>query len=497
MIATLERSPTGKIKNISVRLGLLFLIGSIVAVLSLLPLKMAGLFVLGSIVLILSLLHPKTGLYLLIPAIPFSTFFQVNLGGMNIGPVEILLALMLATWLLKMAARRAIIIPHPPMLWPFLLFLSAIGLSWLTTFSLKSSLPETIKWIEMLALYLFICANFKPDESRWLIIVLLLAGLAQAGLGIYQFVFKIGPDGFLLFEGRFLRAYGSFNQPNPYAGYLGLVLPLALSLVLWAAEQIKSRPSHFAYWGWLILASVTFGALVAALFASQSRGGWLGFGGAIIITILAKGGKWAVATIGGLIFGAFFVLMGGLAFLPSGITQRFADVLPYAGGVTNVAAIPVTDANFAAIERLAHWQAAQTMWLEHLWLGVGFGNYAAIYPAYAVGRWFDPLGHAHNYLLNIGAEAGLIGVVGYIAFWVWILVLTIKILRGTHPNSLHRAIIIGSLGVMAHLHIHNMFDNLYVQGMYLHLTIIFGLITLAKNRVEDCEFNVAFNNRGE
>ncbi len=55
------------------------------------------------------------------------------------------------------------------------------------------------------------------------------------------------------------------------------------------------------------------------------------------------------------------------------------------------------------------------MFGDRPWLGVGFGNYEAVYPAYAIGIWRDPLGHAHNYYLNVAAEAGLIGLAAYLA----------------------------------------------------------------------------------
>ena len=38
-----------------------------------------------------------------------------------------------------------------------------------------------------------------------------------------------------------MRAYGTFQQPNPYAGYLGLTLPLAFSVALWGVETLRDR----------------------------------------------------------------------------------------------------------------------------------------------------------------------------------------------------------------------------------------------------------------
>jgi O-antigen ligase len=161
------------------------------------------------------------------------------------------------------------------------------------------------------------------------------------------------------------------------------------------------------------------------------------------------------------------------------VVQRVVDTLSFLT-LPDIATIPVTDANFAAVERLAHWQAAREMWRDNPWLGVGFGNYAVIYPAYAIGRWTDPLGHAHNYLLNLGAETGLVGIVGYLIFWIsafgllWVVV--------QRRSGLPAVIAAGCLGIIVHLHIHNFVDNLYVQGMYLHVAIILGAASVIYNR---------------
>jgi hypothetical protein len=42
--------------------------------------------------------------------------------------------------------------------------------------------------------------------------------------------------------GRFMRAYGTFRQPNPYAGYLGYLAPVAVSLaVMLLGEAVRCR----------------------------------------------------------------------------------------------------------------------------------------------------------------------------------------------------------------------------------------------------------------
>jgi putative inorganic carbon (HCO3(-)) transporter len=484
------------------------LVGVLVAIgfgLAWLPLPQAAAAVVGGAVTLLVLLHPIWGLVALIPLIPFSSLVSLQVGGFNVGGMETLLALILFAWLLRMAVRREIVIPHPPLLLPWLVWLGAILLSWLGVLSLGDALTETIKWLEMLALYLFMAATIERRHLPWLVGALLLAGTAQAVLGLYQFVFRTGPAGFLLFDGRFLRAYGSFRQPNPYAGYLGLVLPIAYSLLLWGLAS-RGQPSAISYqpsatpalapersagasvsyrlsatpptpYSLLLTPYIllpAFGLMLAALYASQSRGAWIGFAAALVAVSLARGGRSAV--IFGLVV-AVVAIAGAVGdiSLPPTITERFADVLPMAG-IPDVTTVQVTDANFATVERLAHWQAALAMWRDHPWLGVGFGNYAAIYPAYAVGRWLDPLGHAHNYYLNVGAEAGLVGLLGYIFFWLSAFGLAWQAIR--RSQGFERALAAGGLGVLVHLSVHNGLDNLFVQGMYLHVSIVLGLLAL-------------------
>ncbi|MCZ7665773.1 MAG: hypothetical protein M5U34_00335 [Chloroflexi bacterium] len=62
--------------------------------------------------------------------------------------------------------------------------------------------------------------------------ILLLAGSVQAAWGVWQFGLRQdGPEHFLVL-GRFYRAYGSFEQPNPFGGFMYLSAMLALGIML-------------------------------------------------------------------------------------------------------------------------------------------------------------------------------------------------------------------------------------------------------------------------
>jgi O-antigen ligase len=287
-----------------------------------------------------------------------------------------------------------------------------------------------------------------------------------------------------------LRAYGTFAQPNPYGGYLGLVLPLALSLTLWRLAQF-SRPdsNSFSNLFYLALVGVPLVVLLAALFASLSRGAWLAFGLATVAVFALYNKKTLALMTMALFLGSLLALMGSFNLGTSPLNTSYNALiqrLVEAGAIftiTDIGAIEVNDTNFATIERLAHWQAAAHMWRDNLWLGVGFGNYAVVYPAYAIGRWTDPLGHAHNYLLNLGAETGLFGITAYLIFWILAFGVLWRAVQ--QSDGFYRAVAVGGIGIMVHLHIHNLFDNLYVQGMYLHIAIVLALVSAIYRRKED------------
>jgi O-antigen ligase len=244
--------------------------------------------------------------------------------------------------------------------------------------------------------------------------------------------------------------------------------------------EIFARPASKL--GTLLVFGLPLGLLLAALFATQSRSAWLGFGMAAVVVLVINSKKTAAMVASLVLVGAIIALIGAFDLGGSKINTTYSVViqrLVEAGSIftiTDISSIEVNDANFATIERLAHWQAAREMWRDNPWLGTGFGNYAAVYPAYAVGRWLNPLGHAHNYVLNIGAEAGLLGVTVYLIFWIYSFGVLWRTVRRNH--GFERAVAVGGLGIMVHLHGHNLFDNLYVQGMYLHIAIILALVSV-------------------
>ena len=483
----------GRLKQMAAAVALL----ALGLLLALAPLEVALLLLMGSSLALLVLRHPVIGLCLLALILPFSQVRQVSLAGAQVGLAEALLALTLAAWLLGIAARRGRPpsggtatenggrgdLPHPPLLLPFLALIGVQLLSLLASRSLRESLPELLKWAEMLLVYLFVASQVRPRHVPWIVTAVLLAGSAQALLGAYQFLRRVGPEAFVLL-GRFMRAYGTFSQPNPYAGYLGLVAPLALSLTLWALGRVwdglrqgpRRLPADMiCRWATLGFFGGVTVLLVAGMGMSWSRGAWLGLAAALVVVSGLRSRRAALGFVLLAILVCVFAILGNLGPLSSALGGRLAGLGEYVRYATDpdLARVEITDANFAVLERVAHWRAAWGMFSDHPWLGVGIGNYAVAYPAYSLPHWRDALGHAHNIYLHVLAETGLLGLAAYLIFWI---VAIVRIWQArTSQSDYAKAVAIGVLGVIAHLTVHNLVDNLYVQGMYLHVAILLGL----------------------
>jgi O-antigen ligase len=210
------------------------------------------------------------------------------------------------------------------------------------------------------------------------------------------------------------------------------------------------------------------------LVASWSRGAWFGAAAAVGVVLVMRSRRAALAGLLALLLLLTATLLGTVTpnLVPAAVSARLQD-LPTTLGFSDVLSQPVTDENFAVVERVAHWVAAIRMWEMAPWLGVGPGNFAAVYPMVRLPRWEDALGHAHNIYLNVLAETGLVGLTFFLAWWIAVFIWVLRRWHQWQREGATRsaALAIGVVGVLAYLSIHSFFDNLFVQGMQLHIAL--------------------------
>lgn len=457
-------------------------------------------------VTIWTLIRPRVALYLLPLAIPWGSLDTIA-GGLT--SADILVALLATSWLMSYTVRSfathgglylgALDYGDSAVPWyvalSMIIFLLMMIISMTVSFSLADSLKEIVKWAEMLVIVMLGTKYLQTRRQIWTIVVMMgLAGISQAILGYAQVFLHLGPASFV--RDASLRVYGTFSQPNPYAGYINIILALALALLLFGHN-----------WTTRILSAGVALPLAGVEYYSQSKGGWLAIAVAVLF-MLATG----LPRIRVLLSTAFIIAMCiVVAYFSGKIPSNLINPILTKIGVINISFANPSPDNYANSERVAHWVAGINMFLASPLLGVGMGNYQYAYPAYHQGIFVLPLGHAHNYYINIAAEAGLLGLTAFIFCLLAIFVvgsstyrvvstryLQLKAQTSKPPTTAtmiqasqatkhlgiqknDRALALGLLAALLSVCIHNLVDNLYVHAM----TSLFALLLVLLIRLRE------------
>ena len=387
---------------------------------------------------------------------------------------QLLFLMGVAGWGVRGLLRRDLRLTLEPLSALLLLFLGAGLLSLWSPVDVWAGFTEWAKWAQiLLALWVVDARLREPGGHRRaaaMVVVLGSVGVWQGALGVWQHTLcGDGPIHFMIAPGVY-RAYGTFMQPNPFGGFLGLLAALLLGLALVAGWDAATARRWPAWWMWAAGAAAL--VMAGGLYGSWSRGAWMGFGAALALmaALLPRRSLWGVALVIALGIGG--LLLASANVLPASIAARLTDFVAYAR-FEDVRGIGVNDANYAVLERMAHWQAALGMWQDHFWTGVGIGNYEAAYPFYRLVNWPYALGHAHNIYLNLLAETGVIGLGAYLVLAAAIYARLWQAIR--QLSGWTRGLALGLAGAWTQLHVHNLVDNLYVNNIHLHIGVLLAL----------------------
>ncbi len=324
---------------------------------------------------------------------------------------------------------------------------------------------EVYRWSVALMVYIMARSVFTAGRSVVPALAAMGIGtLAVSLLGMWQVLTHAGPPSFT--TGGMTRAFGTFGEPNPFAGYLEMTLPMLLALTAhWATLGAEADRGS-----WWRIGFVTLTWLVGSmtLVLTQSRGGFAGMavGTAVVLWLTGRRAR-RVGTVGAVI------LAGMLLLSPAGgrLIARFTSESLSTGTETQV-----TVENFASLERSAHWRAAIAMARSEPLLGVGAGNFDTRFREMTeVWRFRIPRGHAHNAYLQALAQAGVVGLFAYLSL-VGVVVRTVW-LRLRHPESgIKRALIVGVAGVTGAVAVHNLVEYLHVLSLGLQLAVVWALM---------------------
>src|SRR5215470_2797520 len=234
-------------------------------------------------VLVWTMLRPRVALYLMPIAVPWGSIDFIDIKGLRLNSADLLVVFLAIGWLMSFGLRQQKAGPldressHIPiyLVAAMLALVCTMALSMTTALNISSSLKEISKWLEFLVVALLGAQYLRTRRQVWTIIVLIcIAGVSQAFYGYIQAFFNIGPQAFI--RDASLRVYGTFDQPNPYAGYINIPLSITLALTLLGRN-----------WVTRILAGLAAIILGVAEYLSQSRGGEIALAAALIFIVLA------------------------------------------------------------------------------------------------------------------------------------------------------------------------------------------------------------------
>jgi O-antigen ligase len=309
------------------------------------------------------------------------------------------------------------------------------------------------KMLEGFALLLFI-VNFKFSYLKvgWAIV---LAGLIQAGLGIYQFVTQTvaaskwlgiakqlsSTAGVSVVESgsmRWLRAYGGLPHPNTLAGFLAICLVMLLILIF------LTRARKHLIIMWLMLP-----IMLTGFFFTFSKSGWLALAiGLTFISIFVLLSQDKEAKL--VLYQYFLALLTILAIL---VLFYQDPVLARWSGEGRLEVKSQT-------ERVEYFDQAKVLLAKNWYKGVGLGNYTlALYndTSIKLPAWdFQPV---HNVYLLVACE---LGVLGFIIF----MLLIIESLRAIYEFKIEEHL--GLLSIFRHFKFFTIYD-FYQQRFYWFL----------------------------
>lgn len=429
-------------------------------------------------------------------ALVFSALAHGAVESWSVAIFELIIVALILLWAIKMVAVSSVEIHMPATALP-LVGLLVVGIAQSLAFANSGGRTSSLSvdteatraatlTLFFLIVFFMIAGNFLSDRERVqsLFTFLIFYGLAMALFALVQH---------FTWNGRFywLRPitadhsspFGPFVNRNHFAGYMELLMPLPVALVIRGAA---SRDKRLLY-----LFAATIMAVAAVV--SLSRGGMISLAGEVIfIAILSAIAKTTWSS------GAAEIRRHRDARAEEGETDAFEETTPafprrslsmwlrasaftvllaalVVAGILWIGSDPVVNRLFPSqtaneqaksetffTSRGWIWRDTVTMIRANPILGVGLGGYETAYPIYSrddgsllLGQSFS-IDRAHNDYLQILADCGVVG--GALAIWFIVLVFR-AVARGIKSHDpLRSAVALGCGAGIFGMLVHSFFD---------------------------------------
>ena len=349
-----------------------------------------------------------------------------------------------------------------PLLLPLLLFFGVAIVSVAWSIDRYVTLLGAAGLFACAAAALLVLTEFNTaGAARTLCLALVILGCLLAPLGVLQAV--LGRGSFA--GGGAARAHSVFVTPNTFAGFLIIVLPMAVALALTAGRGA----ARVALWCAAAL-------LLLALAMSLSRGAWVA--GAAGMGLLA----WQLGRARVLRIRKRPLAVAGVVLLAAAALLVVGVVRPALG--RRAASVLQPHRAPAFQHRLLYWDSAVEMAAESFPLGIGLETYHVGYPAHQRAELAGTLQwYAHNDYLQVLVELGPLGLLALLWLLWRVAWMTREVLR-SNVTPADRALVAACCAGAGAALLHSLVDyNLYVSATALPVFVCFGIIASAHRRL--------------
>jgi O-antigen ligase len=349
----------------------------------------------------------------------------------------------LVFWLVKMAITRDFKIKIPKLGW---FLLAWLGVTFLSTFNSECGIKGVSDVFTYVPFFLLI-VNVVDSERR--IIQLFLAVVIGIGIGDVAGLWKTISEA--------VRMHTEMDRL--YILSLGAVAPylvMVLSLMMGVVYHVRWDKKEWFLIGLVALLSI------AALILTYTRSMWIALLLVMIIFVVLQKSWWPAITAAVLIAGL------GLGLATSSVIRDRAYELTKLQH----------DASLES--RFGTWRGALAMVQDHPLLGVGAKCFMASRKKYQLPDGPLDLRQAHNQVLNVGAETGIIGLAAFLAWIGYYTVFLFKLAWSTR-SKLAKALWLSAIGSFVTIVLHGMVDASFGSELALLFMLIAGCLIVAQD----------------
>jgi putative inorganic carbon (HCO3(-)) transporter len=340
-----------------------------------------------------------------------------------------------ALWVLHRLARGRFFTATPLDI-PILLLLATLPVGWWAAAQPELALPHLIRYLIAVALFYALVNTFAAAGAGRVALAGagMLAGTALvavlSALGMASSGAKFLPAGLPQSIPRLISAFWNPRgfHPNIVGGFLAMSVPVTAAYA-WAGRG----------WARRLLFGLLLAGEVFVLILTQSRGGILGFGVALLVVAVGRDRRWAWLALA-----LAVVAVAGMALY--GLQPTLDLVMGGgAGGLVR-----------SAESRLELYSRGIYMLQDFPFTGIGLGMFPRVLPILYPLFLVDPsteFGHVHNIYLQMGIDHGFPGLVAFLALVILLGVLgaqTVRQSRGRPWEPLAIGLVAGLAAYLTH-----------------------------------------------